>query len=84
MAKSALMKKVRSPRRRQIAIRHGARRALGAGPGDKLRRKQHVSEFRGKLPRAGSPFEKYSRIGNPAIPAGRRAVNRIIRQLRGR
>ena len=65
-------------------MRHGARRALGAGPGDKLRGEQHGSEFRGEQPRAGRPFLKYRGIGNPAVPAGLRAVNRIIRQLRGR
>src|ERR1700733_11616205 len=70
MAKSALMKKGRTPRRRKIAVRHGARRALGAGLGDKLRGEQDVSEFRGQLRRAGSPFEKYSGFGNPANPAG--------------
>jgi len=29
-------------------------------------------------------FEKYRGIGNPGIPSGRKAVVRIIRQLRGR
>ena len=29
-------------------------------------------------------FEKYRGMGNPAIPSGRKAIIRIIRQLRGR
>jgi hypothetical protein len=29
-------------------------------------------------------FEKYRGISNPAIPSGRKAIVRIIRQLRGR
>jgi bifunctional DNA-binding transcriptional regulator/antitoxin component of YhaV-PrlF toxin-antitoxin module len=84
MAKSARKKKARISRKRQIAVPSEARRALGARSGAKLRREQDGSEFRGKRPPAESPFEKYRGIGNPTIPSGRKAVTRIIRQLRGR
>jgi hypothetical protein len=84
MAKSKLRKKAPITRKRDIAALHATRRALGVRPGDKLRFEQDGSDFRAMPPRAESPFEKYRGIGNPAIPSGRKAVIRIIGQLRGR
>jgi hypothetical protein len=84
MVISALKKKARVTRQRQIAEPHEARSAPGVRPGDKLHREQDGSEFRGKSPRADSPFERYRGIGNPTIPSGRKAIVRVIRQLRVR
>jgi AbrB family looped-hinge helix DNA binding protein len=84
MAKSTLKKKARITSKGQITVPHEVRRALGVRPGDKLLFEQDGSEFRVKPLRAESPFEKYRGIGNPGIPSGRKAINRAIRQLRGR
>lgn len=84
MTKSALKKKARITSKGQITVPHEVRRALGVRPGDKLLFEQDGSGFRVRPLRAESLFEKYRGIGNPGIASGRKAINRAIRQLRGR
>ena len=84
MAKSKPKKKAPVTSKGRITVPHEVRRALGVRLGGKFLFERDGSKFRVKPLRAESPIEKYRGIGNPAIPSGRKAIIRAIRQLRGR
>jgi AbrB family looped-hinge helix DNA binding protein len=67
----------------QITVPLEVRRFLGVRPGDRLifesdNNGVHIRPVRGE-----SVFAKYSGIGNPRIPSGRKAINRWLREMRG-
>ncbi len=67
----------------QITVPQEIRRTLGVRPGDRLLFETDGAEVSVRPLRMGSPFDKYRGIGNPGLAAGRRAVIRWVRQLRG-
>ncbi len=68
----------------QITVPLAIRRALGVGPGDVLSFEQDKGGIRVRPVRTKSPFAKYRGIGNRGIGSGKKAINRWIRQMRGR
>ncbi len=68
----------------QITVPRDIRSLLGVRAGDRLLFETHGKGVRVRPVRAESPFAKYRGIGNPGIGAGRKAVIRWVRQLRGR
>jgi antitoxin PrlF len=79
-----VQKRARITSKGQITVPLDIRRALGVRPGDSLLFETDESGVRVRPMRHGSPFEKYRGIGNPGIPTGRKAVLRLLRNLRGR
>lgn len=79
-----MKKQARIKSKGQIMVPHEIRRALGVRPGDKLLFERDGGGVRVRPVRTKSPFEKYSGIGSPGIPRGRKAVVRWVRVLRGR
>jgi AbrB family looped-hinge helix DNA binding protein len=68
----------------QITVPHRVRRALGVGAGDRLMFEERSSGEMTVMPiRAESPFTRYRGIGNPGIAAGKRAIVKRLRELRG-
>ncbi len=68
----------------QVTVPHEIRRALGVQSGDRLIFESGEEGVRVRPVRRKSPFTKYRGIGNPGIPSGRRAINRWLRETRGR
>jgi len=68
----------------QITVPREVRRRLGVGPGDKLLFEEDKSGMHIRPEAKEDAFEKYRGIGTPGIPAGRKAVIRWTRQMRGR
>ena len=68
----------------QITIPHEVRSALGVRPGDRLMFEDDPDGIRVRPVRAESPFAKYRGIGNPGIRSGRKAINKWIREMRGK
>lgn len=68
----------------QVTVPLAIRRALGVGPGDTLLFESDTNGVRVRPLRNESPFSKYRGIGNPGIKSGRKAINRWIRQMRGK
>jgi antitoxin PrlF len=68
----------------QVTVPHEVRRALGVGTGDRLLFEKDGAGFRVKPVRSTSVFEKYQGIDGAKMPAGRKAVIREVRKLRGR
>ncbi len=60
------------------------RRLMGVRAGDRLLFEADGKGVRVRPVCTESPFAKYRGIGNPGIGAGRKAVIRWVRQLRGR
>ena len=68
----------------QITVPHEIRRALGVQSGDRLIFESGEEGVLVRPVKKKSPFAKYRGIGNPGIPSGRRAINRWLRETRGR
>jgi AbrB family looped-hinge helix DNA binding protein len=68
----------------QITVPHEIRKLLGVGPGDRLVFEGDERGVRIQPLRKESPFAKYQGIGTPGIGRGQKAVNRWLRDLRGR
>jgi AbrB family looped-hinge helix DNA binding protein len=68
----------------QITVPLAIRRALGVGPGDLLSFEKDKSGVRVRPVRTKSRFAKYRGIGNPGIGSGKKAINRWLRQMRGK
>jgi AbrB family looped-hinge helix DNA binding protein len=79
-----VQKQARITSKGQITVPHEIRRLLGVKPGDGLVFESDGKRTRVRAVRASSPFEKYRGIGNGRAGAGRKAVVRAIRELRGR
>lgn len=67
----------------QITIPREIRQALGVQPGDKVVFEKDDTGVRVAPVRKISPFAKYRGIGFPGVPAGRRGINRWLREMRG-
>ncbi len=68
----------------QITVPLAIRRALRVGPGDALLFETDKGGVRVLPVRTKSPFAKYRGIGNRNIGSGEKAINRWIREKRGR
>lgn len=68
----------------QITVPLAIRRALGVRPGDVLLFEQDKTGIRVRHVRTKSPFAKYRGIGNRRIGSGKKAINRWVREMRGR
>jgi antitoxin PrlF len=68
----------------QITVPLAIRRALGVQAGDTLLFESDNEGVRVRPLRTKSPFAKYRGIGNRGIGSGRKAINRWIRDMRGR
>lgn len=68
----------------QITIPLAVRRALGLRPGDRLLFESDKTGIRVRPVRTESPFAKYRGIGNRGIGSGKKAINRWLREMRGR
>lgn len=66
----------------QITIPREIRRALGVRAGDKIVFMQEGNEISVLPMRQGDVFEEFRGIGTPGIGAGRKAVNKAIRDMR--
>jgi len=79
-----LQKQAKITSKGQITVPHEIRRALGVQSGDRLIFESGEEGVLVRPVRKKSPFAKYRGIGNPGIPSGRRAINRWLRETRGR
>ena len=77
-------KQARITSKGQITVPLAVRRALGVQPGDALMFETDEAGMRVRPVRTRSPFAKYCGIGNPGIGSGRKAINRWVREMRGR
>jgi len=68
----------------QITVPRDIRRKLGVRAGDKLEFEDNGHGIRVKAVRDESVFEKYAGIGNPGIGSGRKAIQKWLREMRGR
>lgn len=68
----------------QITVPRDVRRVLGVQAGDRLLFESDKSGVRIRPVRAESRFAKYRGIGNPGIGSGKRAINKWLRELRGK
>jgi len=68
----------------QITLPRDVRRRLGVRPGDKVRFDELGIDICIRPVKDDDPFEKYSGIGNPGIPSGRKGILRYFRKMRGR
>jgi len=68
----------------QITVPREVRLLLGVQSGDRLVFESHDGGVRVRPVKSKSPFAKYRGIGNPGIGAGRRAIRRWVREMRGR
>jgi AbrB family looped-hinge helix DNA binding protein len=68
----------------QITVPRAIRKALGVGPGDTLLFEGDKTGVRVRPVRSTSPFAKYKGIGNREIGSGEKAINRWVREMRGR
>ncbi len=67
----------------QITVPQEVRHALGVKAGDKIVFERDGDEVRVRPVREKSVFAKYRGIGNPGLPAGRKAVLKALREFRG-
>jgi len=67
----------------QITVPREVRHALGVKAGDKIVFERDGDEVRVRPVREKSVFAKYRGIGNPGLPAGRKAVLKALREFRG-
>jgi antitoxin PrlF len=68
----------------QITLPRDLRRRLGVRSGDKVRFQDVGADICIRPVKDDDPFEKYSGIGNPGIPSGRKGMLRFISKMRGR
>ena len=68
----------------QITVPLAIRRALGVRPGDLLLFEEDKSGIRVRRVKKESRFAKYRGIGNRGIGSGKKAINRWVREMRGR
>jgi AbrB family looped-hinge helix DNA binding protein len=68
----------------QITVPLAIRQALGVQPGDTLLFESGKDGIRVRPRRARSPFAKYRGIGNKGIGSGKKAINRWVKEMRGR
>jgi len=68
----------------QITVPNEVRRALGVDVGDHLAFEQRNGVMRVVPIRAESPFARFRGIGNPGIGSGRKAINKYLREMRGK
>jgi antitoxin PrlF len=68
----------------QITIPRDIRRRLGVKAGDKLEFEENGTGVQMTAVRKESVFEKYRGIGTPGIGSGKKAINKWLRELRGR
>lgn len=68
----------------QITIPREVRRALGLRTGDKVLFERDGADVRVRPVRKRSAFSKYRGIGNPGIASGKKAINKWLRESRGR
>lgn len=68
----------------QITVPRDVRRLLGVQAGDRLLFESDESGVRIRPVRAESRFAKYRSIGNPGIGSGKRAINKWLREIRGK
>jgi AbrB family looped-hinge helix DNA binding protein len=67
----------------RITVPIEVRRILGVRAGDRLLFESDSNGVHIRPVRNESVFAKYSGIGNPGIPSGRKAINRWLREMRG-
>jgi antitoxin PrlF len=79
-----VQKQARITSKGQITVPRDIRRALGVREGDSLIFEDDTEGIRVRPVRAASPFEKYRGVGNARLPSGREAINRWIREMRGK
>jgi len=68
----------------QITVPLAIRRALGVRPGDLLLFEEDKSGISVRRVKKESRFAKYRGIGNRGIGSGKKAINRWVREMRGR
>ena len=78
-----LQKQARITSKGQITVPKEVRRVLGVRAGDRLLFESDEQGIRIRPVRTKSAFSKYRGIGNPGIGAGRKAIGRWLRELRG-
>ena len=81
---TVLEKQAKITTKGQITVPLAVRRALGVGPGDALLFETDKAGMRVRPVRTKSRFAKYRGIGNRGIGSGKKAINRWIREMRGR
>jgi antitoxin PrlF len=79
-----MKKQAKITSKRQVTIPREVRRRLGVRAGDRLQFEEDAKGMRVTAVREESPFAKYMGIGNPGIGKGRKAVQKWVRELRGR
>ena len=79
-----VQKEARVTSKGQVTIPRDIRRVLGVRAGDRLVFETGTSGVRVRPVRTESVFAKYRGVGHPGIPSGRKAINRWIREQRGR
>jgi antitoxin PrlF len=79
-----LQKQARITSKGQITVPRDIRRALGVRSGDSLIFESNTEGIRVRPARKVSPFEKYRGAGPAGLPSGRKAINRLIREMRGK
>jgi AbrB family looped-hinge helix DNA binding protein len=82
--RNPLEKQAKITAKGQTTVPLTIRRALGVGPGDALLFETDKAGVRVRPVRTESPFAKYRGIGNRGIGSGTKAINRWIREMRGR
>jgi len=78
-----MQKQARITSKGQITVPIEVRRVLGLRTGDRLVFESDKQGVRVRPVRTKSAFSKYRGIGNPGIGAGRKAITRWLRELRG-
>ena len=81
---TVLEKQAKITTKGQITVPIAVRRVLGVGPGDALLFETDKAGVRVRPVRTKSRFAKYRGIGNRGIRSGKKAINRWIREMRGR
>jgi antitoxin PrlF len=77
-------KEARITSKGRVTTPRDIRRALGVQAGDRLVFETDVADVRVRPLRTESVFAKYRGTGHPGIPSGRAAINRWMREHRGR
>jgi len=79
-----MVQKAKITSKGQITVPQEIRRLLGVRPGDHLLFESDKDGVRVQPVRKKSAFARYRGIGTPGIGPGKRAINRWLRELRGR